>query len=486
MRLRLAAAIVVFATGARAQTPPACGPAALAEDPRVASALELATAWLEAQRAYERIPGVSAAVVHDQQVLWSGGFGFADRDAGRPATADTIYSICSISKLFTAIAVMQQRDAGRLRLDDPVGKYLPWYGLAQTKGEGDVTIEGLLTHASGLPRESDYPYWSGDFRFPTRDEVVARISSQVALYAPETAFQYSNLGLTLAGEVAAAASGVAYADYVKAQILDPLGLASTTPEMPEAERGRRLAGGYGALDREGGRVALPFFRANGIAPAAGYASTVVDLARFAAWQFRLLERGGCEVLAATTLREMHRVHWVEPDLETLWGLGFAVRRGDGKLFVGHGGSCPGYRSELLLQPEEKVATVFMANAQGVDAGGFARRLYDIVAPALKAAKKEPGKGQAPDPGLRRYSGSYSLAPWGGEALVLPWEDGLGVVELPTMQPLKELEKLKPVGEHRFRRVRKDETLGEEIVFEMGPDGRAARYWQHSNPFERVR
>jgi len=484
--LRLTLAFLLFASGAFGQEGPAPVPGDLAEDPRVAAALELARGLLEAQRAYEQIPGVSSAIVHDQQVLWSDGFGLADREAGRAATADTIYSICSISKLFTSIAVMQQRDLGHLRLDDPVGGHLPWYGLAQTKGEGEVTVEGLLTHASGLPRESDYPYWMGDFRFPTRDEIVAKLKSQGALYTPETAFQYSNLGLTLAGEVASAASGVAYGEYVKTEILDPLGLASTTPEMPEAERGKRLAVGYSALDREGQRAACPFFQANGIAPAAGYASTANDLARFASWQFRLLERGGSEVLAATTLREMHRVHWVEPDLETLWGLGFAVRRGDGKLFVGHGGSCPGYRSELLIQPDEKLATVFMANAQNVDAGDFARRLYDVVAPAVKAAMKEPGKGKPRDPGLRRYAGSYSLAPWSGEALVLPWEDGLGVVELPTMQPLKELEKLNPVGEHRFRRVRKDETLGEEIVFEMGPDGRAVRFWQHSNPYPRVR
>ena len=96
-------------------------------DVRVVSALELARTWLEAQRAYDQIPGVSAAIVVDQQVLWSGGFGQADLASGRAASADTIYSICSISKLFTSVAVMQQRDAGKLRLDDPVAQHLPWF-----------------------------------------------------------------------------------------------------------------------------------------------------------------------------------------------------------------------------------------------------------------------------------------------------------------------------------------------------------------------
>ena len=99
--------------------------------------------------------------MHDQQVLWSGGFGVADsRAAAR--RRDTIYSICSISKLFTSVAVMQQRDAGKLRLDDPVGRHLPWFTIKPAGGRaGEITIEGLLTHASGLPRESDYPLLDG-------------------------------------------------------------------------------------------------------------------------------------------------------------------------------------------------------------------------------------------------------------------------------------------------------------------------------------
>jgi len=464
----------VTATPVTAQT--------VADDPRVLSAIELARTWLDAQRAYEQVPAVSAAVVHDQDVLWSGSYGLADIASGRPATTDMICSICSISKLFTSLAVLQQRDAGRLRLDDSVRKHLPWFTMKPGGNDGpEITIEGLLTHAAGLPRESDYPYWSPpDFMFPTHEQIVKRIGQQQALQAAETYYQYSNLGLTLAGEVVAATSGTAYSDYVTGRILEPLGLRSTTPEMPENERGKRLATGYSALTREGRRSPLPFFKAQGIAPAAGYASTVEDLARFASWQFRVLGSGREEVLKANTLREMHRVHWVDPDFETLWGLGFAVWRDNNKTFVGHGGSCPGYRTQLLLMPEERVATVFMSNAQNLNARLWAQRLYDIVAPAVKAAAKEPGKGKALDPDMRRYVGAYSLAPWGGEAAVVPWEDGLALVELPTMDPLKELKKLKRTGDHTFRRVRRDDTLAEEVVFEIGADGRAARFKQHSN------
>jgi CubicO group peptidase (beta-lactamase class C family) len=458
----------------------------LADHPRVAQALELLRVWLDAQRAYDEIPGISAGVVHDQQVVWNGGFGFADPARHVAADARTIYSICSISKLFTSIGVLQLRDAGKLRLDDPVGRHLSWFKIRRPTDAPEITIEGLLTHASGLPRESDHAYWTGpEFAFPTREQIIERIANQETLYPAETYFQYSNLGLTLAGEVVAATSGQSYADYVQRNILDPLGLRSTTPEMPERERGSRLAVGYSAISRDGSRVPVPFFTARGIAPAAGYASTVEDLGRFASWHFRLLGRGGSEVLRAHTLREMQRVHWVDPDFETTWGLGYSVWRNDNKTFVGHGGSCPGYRTQLLLKPDEKVATVFMANAQGVNTTQFAQRMYDIVAPAIKVAVKDTVKLRPADPTLTRYVGTYASG-FAGEIAVVRWEDGIATLGLPTMDPVRGLTKLRKVGEHTFRRVRRDDTLGETIVFDMGADGRPTRMLWHSNHYRRVR
>ena len=456
-------------------------------DPRVASALELARAWLDAERAYEGVPGVSAAILHDQKVLWSGAFGLADVASGRRAETGTIYSICSISKLFTSVAVMQLRDEGKLRLDDAVRSKLPWFAMKPGGADGtEITVEGLLTHASGIPRETDLPYWTGPaFSFPTHDQIVERVAGQTALYPAETYFQYSNLGMTLAGEIVSASSGGSYSDYVSKNILVPLKLASTTPEMPGAERGRRLASGYGARTRAGRREPVAFFQGKGVAPAMGFASTAEDLARFAAWQFRLLGGGEPEVLKAATLREMQRVHFVDPDFETMWGLGFQVVRSEKTTLVGHGGSCPGFRTHFMLQPDEKLAVVVLTNASGVDAEGWAEHVREIVAPALKAASKEPGKGKTPASELRKFAGTYSGAPWGGETFVLPWEDGLAMLSLPSKNPMKDLIKMKKTGDLTFRRIRKDDTLGEEIVFALGPDGRATRFTRHSNYSTRV-
>jgi len=143
--------------------------------------LALIASWLDAQRAYDHVPGISAAIVHDQELLWSGATGYADIEGGQKAQADTIYGICSISKLFTGIAVMQLRDQGKVALEDPIADLLPWFNLSQSHaGSPEITLRATLTHSAGLPRESDYPYWVGpDFIFPTRVNRASRRATPI-------------------------------------------------------------------------------------------------------------------------------------------------------------------------------------------------------------------------------------------------------------------------------------------------------------------
>ncbi len=463
--------------------PPAAGiqaQSSLAEHPRVAEALHLLDVWLDAEQAYRQLPGASLAVVYDQEQVFTKGYGYAHRESGVPAAANTMYSICSISKLFTSVGVLQLRDAGALQLSDPVGKHLPWFDIQEIHPEdGPVTVEGLLTHSSGLPRESGFPYWTGpDYPFPTHDQIVERISEQETLYPARTYYQYSNLGLTLAGEIVAEVSSHEYDEYVRGQILDPLGMSSTFTDLPDRHRSGRLATGYTAIGRDGKRHVVPDYSVRGISPAAGFVSTVEDLGRFASWQFRALAGEDQSVLDRNTLREMHRVHWLEPDGNSTYGLGFSVWQSDGKTFVGHGGSCPGYRSQLLIRPQDRVATVFMTNGQGVNARMYTQRAYDIVAPAIREALRDPDAVTKPQPQLEGFTGIYQR-PLGGERRVLVWQGQLAVVGLPTENPLGSMTKLRHSEGNTFRRVRDNEDLGEAFVFEELPDGRM-RMWQNDN------
>ena len=457
----------------------------LTQDPRFQQAEELFEVWLDAKMDYEKLPSVSVGMVLDQDLVWAKGYGHAHPEAGVEATPSTMYSICSISKLFTSIGVMQQRDEGKLRLDDPVSDILPWYEVEQMHPDGwPVRVEGILTHSSGLPRESAHPYWTGpDFPFPTREEIIEGLSQQETLYPAARYFQYSNLGMALAGQIVEQASGMEYDEYVRTRILEPLGMSDTYTDIPAEHEGARYATGYTRLKRDGTRAPAPFFQARGIAPAAGFSSTVEDLAKLASWQFRLLENGGSEVLHVNTLREMHRVHWVDPDFDSMWGLGFSVSERDGERVVGHGGSCPGFRTTLQLVPDRKMAGIVMISAQGANPGDVFARMASIFGPALESIQADPGGATRRPAALAEYEGLYE-SNW-GETAIVRWDDELVAVSLPTGDPMQSRTRLQSAGEDAFRRVRDDGELGEAYIFHR-TDGEIDRMSVHGNFLRKLR
>jgi CubicO group peptidase (beta-lactamase class C family) len=452
---------------------------------KLIESLNLIEVWIEAQMAYEQIPGMSAGLAYKDQIIWQKAFGVSDRKTNTPTTTKTIYSICSISKLFTSIAIMQLRDKGLLRLDDPVGKHLSWFNIEQVYPDSPpITIEALLTHSSGLPRESDFPYWNfPDYPFPTREEMIKKLAEQETLYPADKHYQYSNLALTLAGEIVAAVSGENFEEYVEKNIIQQLGLADTRTEMPKELHSSQLAVGYSAKTRTGERIEQPFFQAKAITPAAGFSSTVEDLIKFGMWQTDLLENGGTEILKANTLKEMQRVHWLELNWETARGLGFGVYRNKDLTFVGHEGSCPGYRTALMIQPDKKVVSVFMANASGVSVGKLAQTAYKIVASVLD--DKSDNAEIVIDESFKNYIGTYSYETWGGEGAIIPWEGGLALLDLPTSSPLDNLSKLRHIEKNIFKRIRDDGELGEEIIFISDDKGSIESIYQHSNYWKKI-
>lgn len=453
--------------------------------PDVTGALAVIDAWIESRQIFERIPGISVGIVHDQTLIWAGNYGHANLATERPADSDTLYSICSISKLFTAIGIMQLRDNDQLALRDSVSEHLDWFEIEQSHEQsGPITIEGLLTHASGLPRESDFAYWTGpDFPFPTRSQMIERLETQSTLYPAQKYFQYSNLALSLAGEIIRERSGQDYDTYIREKILNPLRLSDTHTFFPEELHGESLAIGYEGLQRDLKRDPVKPFFTRGITAAAGFTSSVNDLARFASWQFRLLENGGHEVLAANTLREMQRVHWVDPDWELTWGLGFNVRQEADKTLVSHGGGCPGYITSFTMVPSEKTAAIVLTNAGDGPAGNIAVAILNTIGPALQNAAT-PSEDTLPD--FSAYAGNYEGRPWGGEFAIRQWGDKLALIYLPSSSLQDAVVKLEHVEGNTFVRLSDDEEQREQWKFEFeGTSDVATRVLVHSNYSTRV-
>ncbi len=446
-------------------------------------AFTLIEVWLDAQKDYENLPGISAIAVQDQEVIWKGAVGMANIEGEVPMSTSTIGSICSISKLFTSVAVMQLYEEGKLRLDDRIEDLLPWYDLNQQFGDsGPITVRSLMTHSSGLPREANYPYWTGpDFPFPSREEIRMALSDQETLYPASTYFQYSNLGLTLLGEIVQEVSGQDYDAYVQENILSPLGLAHTSTSLPEDQYGKGLAFGYSAVHRDGEREKVNLFQANGIKPAAGYSSTVEDLGKFASWNLRLVDTTTAELLLPSTLRNMHTVHWTDPDFDTHWGLGFSVYKGpDGKKWVGHGGSCPGYRSALMINPSGEKAYAVIINASGTNPGKYASGIHKILTKAESGKKDEESTTD-----LTPYIGYYSSQPWGSETYIGSMNGKLYTIRLPTDNPVDAMTFYKHEEGDTFRRIRDNGEPGEALIFERNSDGEVIRMGSHNNSSPKI-
>ena len=439
-----------------------------APDTGIGSAIDLLSAWIESQMAYAGLPGLSIAIVHDQQLVWSAGFGRASVERGRTATADTLYRIASITKLFTSTAIMQLRDAGRLQLDDPIVKHLPWFAIRPPEGDTPlITIRHLVTHTAGLPREAGFPYWT-DGDFPTLDQVRERLPQQRAALPAEREWKYSNLGLTLAGEVVSAVSGRPYPEYIVQHVLEPLGMKRTFVTTPPADH-VDLAAGYERRRPDGRRAPAPHTDGRGITAAAGMTTCANDLARFA--MFHLRASGG-DVLTASTRREMQRPHWVDPDWTAGWGLGFRIQRRNGKTYVGHGGALHGYRTQLQLCPAERIGVVVLTNADDGEPVKYVDKAFDWVAPALfKTAA--PAAPPAPA-GWERYAGRYRNVWWDAQVLLV---DGrLAMLDPSLPDPMPNVIWLNPAGEHTFLTETRNgfASNGELAVFELDAAGRVVR------------
>jgi CubicO group peptidase (beta-lactamase class C family) len=434
--------------------------------PHYEEAVSLLETWLRSILDYDRLPGMSLAIIDDQAMVYANGFGYSDLDRQVKATPDTIYSVCSISKIFTGIAVMQLRDAGKVNLDDPVAHYLPWFSPRNLSPDSQPpTLRDLLRHSGGLPCEPDQTVWTEpSMLFPSHDELIERISNLKMSYPTNTTFNYSNLGYSLLGEVVSVVSGMEYADYVRQHILEPLGLDATTPCMPEDLPGREIAKGYGPWPRTGSRIDIVNYDWKALTPAGGFASTVGDFAKFAMWQFRVLDGKDDTVLNQDTLREMYSVQWPDPP----WGLGFTIWHVGDTVFVGHQGGCPGYKSQLILSPKEKIAVVVMVNATDAPQFTLVFRTFEIMAPVLKSPhseEMEPSKWV-------EYAGFYTSEKTWSDAEVLSWNDHLAVMWVPggNGDPIGSLTKLTRVEGEVFRQVGADGKLGKHYIFSRDAEG----------------
>ncbi|HEU0054901.1 MAG TPA: serine hydrolase domain-containing protein [Longimicrobium sp.] len=376
-----------------------------------------------------RAVGTVAAVVMGNDTLLMKGYGRANVEWDVPMPADAVFEIGSVTKQFTAAAILQLRDAGKLSLDDEITKWLPDFDMRGNK----VTVRRLLDHTSGIVGLTEMPEFDllvWNQRFP-RDSAYALIKRYPFQFPTGTAQIYNNSAFFLAGLIIEKASGMTYEDYIEQRIFAPLGMTHSM-YCNSGESVPRRANGYrvqnGVIGRAPANVHTWPFAAGSLCSTAGDLVTWVNALH------------GGKVLSPKSYQEMITPSTLNDGTPLRYGLGIGVGKdARGLTYIGHGGSITGFTAEAGWYPAARLAVVVLTNSSGnIDAGDIARELAAALLPGegptvarftgdaapLVGTYKGPGRGRDMVIQVTQAPQGIAVSINGGSPRPVPWVEGM--------------------------------------------------------------
>ncbi|TNM60021.1 beta-lactamase family protein [Streptomyces sp. NP160] len=400
----------------------------------VRTAAAAARDWLAARRDHLRVPGVQAALALRGELLLSTAAGVADEGTGEPLRTDHLFRVASHSKAFAATLVLRLAHAGALSLEDRLGRWVPEL-VAAGSPAAQVPLRALLEHTSGLARDSvegaghgDADHWQGERPFPDRAELLAVLSAPgVAVLGVYERFKYSNLGYAALGLVLEAAIGRPWAQLVRTELLEPLGLRRTEPSWVPA-RAAEHASGHTLAALGGARRPVVWDAltadARAMDAATGVSSTAEDLVRWASAHCDVPAAGGPggqdddegRVLPAHLRRLARQGAWATDDPSgdgpaasgDEYGLGWQRLTAGGRRTAGHGGGYFGHATRTAFDPATGLAVAVCTNAVDGPALPLARGVLRLVEIATTGA---PDPAAARPGALERFTGRFA-SQWG--------------------------------------------------------------------------
>ncbi|MBC7910160.1 MAG: beta-lactamase family protein, partial [Pyrinomonadaceae bacterium] len=416
--------------------------------PQSASSLDAKLAAIETTLDTKRkeygIPGMSLAIIKDDQIIFMKGIGVKNLEKNAPVTPDTLFAIGSSSKAFTALTVLMAADDGRLSLDDSPKKLLPYFKLYDPEADSKITIRDLLSHSSGLNR-TDLAFAIGTLN---REEVI-----RVAGMAKPTAklrekFQYQNAMYTVAGEVAARAYGEEWEKVVKERIFKPLGMKSSNLTVKEMEKSKDFSYGYEYNTDTKQNRRLPMRAIPSAAPAGAINSSAREMAEWVRFMLNGGMHNGQRLVSEKSFQE-----FISPQMKISgtinYGLGWFLRDWHGHKVVEHGGNIDGFNALVALMPDQKLGFVMLTNITASPLGNAAMDAVwtNLVgkpeankpAQAVKAA----ATSETVDPKLE--AGAYKLVE-AGVNIEFAMVDGKLMMTVPGQPPYT----LQNVGGRRYK------------------------------------
>jgi CubicO group peptidase (beta-lactamase class C family) len=390
---------------------------------KLAAAFPDIEAAVEDEVKAQKLPSVAVGVVIDGELAYSKGFGFADLKKQNKPDADTLYRIGSITKSFTALALLSLRDEGALNLDDALARWIPEAGkvVYPTRDSPPITLRQMLNHTSGLPRDSDF-----DFEHDTTEaQVLSSVSKTTLTFAPGVRFMYSNLGYVLLGLTVGRAAHTSVRDAVKKRILAPLGMTSTAYDIEDVDL-NRLATPY--QRGPNGPELAEHWKVGATAGAGALFSSVRDMARYVAMQLDAYPPRSAPdkgPIKRSSIREAHSsaqptgLHvelavapakgesLVAASAES-YGYGWSAAQScDFNDRVGHSGGMAGYVSDVTFFRDRGVGVVVLTNTAPANTDAIVRRIVAALRRSGGMSARSPALSASFDAAVKKLLGVYN-------------------------------------------------------------------------------
>jgi CubicO group peptidase (beta-lactamase class C family) len=444
------------------------------------------------------VPGVGIAIVKNDRVVLSKGYGV--RELGKPTPVDdrTIFAIGSSSKAFTAAAIAMLVDEGKLKWDDPVTKHMPGFELFDPYASKEMTVRDLLCHRSGLAR-GDMMWYGSAY---SRDEIVRRTRFLKPTWSFRSQFGYQNLMYLAAGQLVPAVTGKSWDDFITERLFKPMGMVASSTTIRALKASDNVAKPHGKIDDK--VTPIEWRNIDNIAPAGSINSSAAEMAAWLRLQLGEGKFNGQGLLSSGAVKEMHKSHTVVP-YDVPWnllfpeahflnyGLGWFLSDYRGRKVVDHGGNIDGMSALVAMIPEEKLGVVILTNLGGSDlrtalklrvfdaflGGG---ELKDWSAVHLKTMKAFEAQGKAaekkqidervkdtkPSLALEKYAGTYQDDLYGEVVVAPPAENG----KLSVRYGKAFVGDLEHWHYDTFQSTWRDRTLGKGLVtFDLNAQGK---------------
>lgn len=316
--------------------------------------------FVEAEMQAQRIPGLALGIVQDDQIVHLKGFGIAD-PTGRVVTPQTPFIIGSLSKSFTALAIMQLVEAGKVELDAPVQRYLPWFRVADEQASAQITVRHLLNQTSGLSNKTGRSFQgSGDTSDSALEQAVRKLSSAQLTQPVGVTHQYSTINYSVLGLIVQTVTGQSYESYIQETIFDPLEMRHSFTSQTEAQP-QGLATGYHYWFGLPVAVELPYNR--GLAPTGYLISSAEDMARYLIAHLNDGRYDDTTLLSPAGMSEIHSPAVPTAETDTFYGMGWFVGPVNGLPAIYHQGETFNFHANMILHPDSRWGVVVLMNAE---------------------------------------------------------------------------------------------------------------------------